>query len=144
MRLLHRGDATFWQYYLDTGLIPNLTWVPAIVIMFPLIMPGPPRRMLAGRDRRRRDVPAPLLLLDLSGKVDVGDGSAYVPAIVGSLFAVAFAYMGARVIYGLGREVAAARATGQLPAGGEALGQGGMGEVWRAGTACSRVRRRSS
>jgi hypothetical protein len=28
-------------------MLPNLTWVPAVVILFPLVMPGPPRRMLA-------------------------------------------------------------------------------------------------
>ena len=37
----------FWPYYVIHRMLPNLTWVPAIVILFPLIMPGPPRRMLA-------------------------------------------------------------------------------------------------
>ena len=37
---------TFWRYYLSHGILPNLTWIPAVVIMFPLVMPGRPRRML--------------------------------------------------------------------------------------------------
>ena len=38
---------TFWEYYRDTGILPNLTWAPFVIILFPLIMPAPPRLMLA-------------------------------------------------------------------------------------------------
>ncbi len=122
---------TFWLSYLDTGLIPNLTWVPAIVIMFPLIMPGPPRRMTLAAVIAGAMAPLALLLLDVTGRVRVEDGNGYAPALAGSIFAIAVAYMGSRVIYGLGREVAKARAMGSYQLE-ERLGQGGMGEVWRA------------
>ena len=39
---------TFWEYYRDTGILPNLTWAPAVVILFPLVLPAAPRVMLAG------------------------------------------------------------------------------------------------
>ena len=38
---------SMWQWYLDKGTLPPLTWAPTIIVLFPLIMPGPPRRMLA-------------------------------------------------------------------------------------------------
>ena len=37
---------TFWEDYRDTGFLPHLTWAPAVVILFPLIVPARPRVVL--------------------------------------------------------------------------------------------------
>jgi eukaryotic-like serine/threonine-protein kinase len=121
---------TYWQIYLDQQVITNLTWAVPVIILFPLVMPGPPRMMLAGAIGAAVTTPLALALLEIWGRNDASEAD-YSEATIGVTFAVIFAYLGARVVHRLGQEVAAARALGSYQLE-ERLGEGGMGEVWRA------------
>jgi serine/threonine-protein kinase len=121
---------TMWEYYIVRHHLPFMTWAYTVVILFPVILPGPPGRMLLGAIAAAATIPLSLVLLDVQHIAPVTAGDIGDAIIMGG-FSVAVAYGSARVMYGLGREVAKARELGSYQLE-ETVGQGGMGEVWRA------------
>ncbi len=119
-----------WIVVEEQGVIPRVTWASLIIVSVPLIIPGPPRRMLSAACVSAGTVPLGLWIVNLSGAAHVA-ATEVAGAMVTPAFAVAVAYFGARVIYGISRDIAAARRMGSYVLEAR-LGRGGMGEVWQA------------
>jgi hypothetical protein len=111
----------------------GLSWVAVWMLLFNVVVPTLPRYAVLAALASVTSVPV-VMLLSISvfqSNLQPTGLQFFFAFVLPYLLVVIMAYVGARIVYTLGTEVTKARELGSYTLE-ERLGQGGMGEVWRA------------
>ena len=110
---------------------PQITWVGAVILMFPAIVPTPPGKTFVASLIAASMMPVGMLIAKARGTWEFGSNWNALLMHYPDYMIVGVAVVISHVVTRLGHQVSKARELGSYQVG-ELLGRGGMGEVYHA------------